>query len=60
MPSNKEQKKKRKGSISAHLVFDLEDETLIGYMDTGDEPLPPFSKPRMKKKYEDKDYSDKN
>lgn len=49
--------KKSKGAVSANIVFDLEDETLVDYMDDGGEPLPPFIKPKIKKKSGEKDYS---
>jgi len=41
-------RKKHKGDISVNIVFDLEDESLIDYMETGDEPLPPIVKPKIK------------
>jgi len=44
------EEKKRKGSISCHLIFDLESGELDDYMEDGRYPLPPFIKPRIKKK----------
>ena len=40
------EKKKKKGSISCHLIFDLETGELDTYIENGRHPLPPFIKPR--------------
>ena len=47
MKKMKNRTKEKKGSISCHLIYDLEDGELDAYIENGRHPLPPFIKPKI-------------